>query len=344
MNDNFNIPPFLRQIVIIAVVFIAILGIKFTAPILGLILLSIFLSMIIYPFLKWLENKGLSYNKSIFITLIGIFLLGAGILVFLVITLAQLVKEIPTMSIHSSSFLAQYGNQIIQFLVSNINLSDSGGLIASGIFIIFAVPFLLFELPQIKVRLAKGLGADSSLLKRILTLVNTFIKYFLIRVKVNLIYGIGVASVLFLFDINFAILWGLLTFFLGFIPYLGIFIAAIPPILVAWSKYGIQSAIIMALFFITINTIVESYVFPRLTGKGLQLSIYVVFISVFVWGWILGAPGFLLGVPLTIIIIKYLENFKETRWIALLMISEDNKDYKVDKNKDNEVDDEDRKN
>ncbi len=82
----------------------------------------------------------------------------------------------------------------------------------------------------------------------------------------------------------------------------------------------------------------ESYVFPRLTGKGLQLSIYVVFISVFVWGWILGAPGFLLGVPLTLIVIKYLENFKETRWLALLMISEDNKDVEViEDEKDNQI-------
>lgn len=338
MNENFNIPPFLKQIIVIAVIFVAIFGMKFTAPILGLILLSIFLSMIIYPFLKWLENKGLSYNKSILVTLVGIFILGLSILGFLVVTLAQLVKALPNMSIHSSSFLAQYGNQIIQFLASNVNSSSSEGLIASGIFIIFAVPFLIYEVPQIKIRLTKGLGTDSPLLKRIFTLVNTFIKYFLIRVKVNLIYGVGVAGVLFLFDINFAVLWGMLTFFLGFIPYLGIFLAAIPPILVVWSKYGIQSAVIMALFFITINTIVESYVFPRLTGKGLQLSIYVVFISVFVWGWILGAPGFLLGVPLTLIVIKYLENFKETRWLALLMISEDNKDVEViEDEKDNQI-------
>lgn len=338
MNENFNIPPFLKQIIIIAVIFVAIFGMKFTAPILGLILLSIFLSMIIYPFLKWLENKGLSYNKSILVTLVGISILGLSILGFLVVTLAQLVKALPNMSIHSSSFLAQYGNHLIQFLASNVNSSSSEGLIASGIFIIFAVPFLIYEVPQIKIRLTKGLGADSPLLKRIFTLVNTFIKYFLIRVKVNLIYGVGVAGVLFLFDINFAILWGMLTFFLGFIPYLGIFLAAIPPILVVWSKYGIQSAVIMTLFFITINTIVESYVFPRLTGKGLQLSIYVVFISVFVWGWILGAPGFLLGVPLTIIVIKYLENFKETRWLALLMISEDNKDVEViEDEKDNPI-------
>ncbi|MCZ3366773.1 AI-2E family transporter [Methanobacterium veterum] len=96
-----------------------------------------------------------------------------------------------------------------------------------------------------------------------------------------------------------------------------------PPVLVAWSKYGIQAAIIMGLFFITINIIAESYIFPRLTGKGLQMSFYVVFASLFVWGWILGPVGFFLGVPLTLIIIKYLENFDETRWLALLMASDD---------------------
>ena len=52
---------------------------------------------------------------------------------------------------------------------------------------------------------------------------------------------------LLVFDINFAVLWGLLTFVLGFIPYLGIVIAAIPPVLVAWAKYGIYGAVIMGL-------------------------------------------------------------------------------------------------
>jgi AI-2 transport protein TqsA len=103
-------------------------------------------------------------------------------------------------------------------------------------------------------------------------------------------------------------------------------------VLVAWSKYGIQAALIMGLFFITINTIAESYIFPRLTGKGLQMSVYVVFASLFVWGWILGPVGFFLGVPLTLIIIKYLENFDETRWLALLMASSE-EDAEVNINK-----------
>ena len=323
MVDNFKIPQFLRQIIIIVVILSAVVALKFTAPITSLILLSIFLSLLIYPFLKWLEKRGISYNIGMLVTLLGIFILGLGILAFLVVTLSQLVQALPSLSIKSSNFLAQYGNQIIEFIVSNIPITDIKGLIADGTFIIFAVIFLVYELPQIKKRLIKGLGEDNLILNKTFALVGDFIKYFIIRVKINLIYGIGVAGVLFIFDINFAVLWGLLTFILGFIPYLGIVIAAIPPVLVAWSKYGIQAAIIMGIFFITINTIAESYIFPRLTGKGLQMSVYVVFASLFVWGWILGPVGFFLGVPLTLIIIKYLENFDETRWLALLMASGD---------------------
>lgn len=328
MINDFKIPPFLRQIIIIAIIFVAVVGLKITAPILGLILLSIFLSLLFYPFLKWLEKRGISYNIGMLITLVGIFALGFGILAFLVVTLSQLIQAIPSLSISSSTFLATYGNEMIEFIVSNIPVGNISGLIGDVVFIIFAVIFLVYELPKIKERLIKGLGADNPTLNESFALVSYFIKYFLIRAKVNFIYGLGVAGVLFIFDINFAILWGLLTFILGFIPYLGIMIAAIPPILVAWGKYGIQGAIIMGLFFVIINTVVESYIFPKLTGKGLKMSVYVVFAALFVWGWILGPIGFFIGIPMTLIIIRYLEHFDETRWLALLMISGEEEDEK----------------
>ena len=328
MIDNFKMPPFLRLIIVIAVIFVAVIGLKFTASILGLVILSIFLSLLFYPFLRWLEKRGLSYNLSILVTLVGISALFLGILAFLAVSLAQLVKAIPSLTINSSSFLAEYGNQIIQFIVTNIPFGNIPGIIADGIFMLFAVIFLVYELPQIKKRLVNGLGTNNPTLNKAFDLVGTFIKYFIIRVKVNFIYGVGVASVLFFFDINFAVLWGLLTFLLGFIPYLGIMIAAVPPVLVAWSKYGIQSAVIMGILFIIINTVVESYIFPKLTGKGLQMSVYVVFVALFIWGWILGPAGFFIAIPLTLIIIRYLENFDETRWLASIMTSGDGDDTK----------------
>lgn len=331
--EEYKIPSFMRQISIIAIIFIAVIGMKYSAEILGPLLLSIFISIIIYPFLMWLKRKGLSYNQSIILTLISTFAVGVGIIWFLAVSLAQLIKELPNLTINSGGILAQYGNEIIKFLITHLPLSDITGLISMGIFMLFAIVFLVYELPQIKVRLVKGLGEDSSLLSRILEIVDANIKYFIIRAKVNFLYGLGVSAILFVFDINFAVLWGLLTFALGFIPYLGIIIAAIPPVLVAWAKYGIWGAIGMGLFFVIINTVAESYIFPKLAGKGLQMSVFVVFVSLFVWGWIIGPTGFLIGVPLTLIVIKYLENFDETRWLALLMVSGDDEDEKQETDK-----------
>ena len=331
MNEEFKIPSFLQQILVIAVIFVAFLGMKYSSEILGPILLSIFISIIIYPFLMWLKKKGLSYNLSVLVTLVGTLTLGAAIMGFLVYTLAQLVKAIPNLTINSSGFLAQYGNQILKFIVDNIPISNSAGLIAIGTFLLFSVIFLVYELPQIKTRLEKEFGADSPTLNKTFALVHDTIEYFVIRAKVNFFYGISVSVILFVFDINFALLWGLLTFFLGFIPYLGIIIAAIPPVLIAWSKFGIQGAILMGLFFVILNTIAESIIFPRLTGKGLQMSIYVVFVSLFVWGWVLGPVGFLIGVPLTLIVIRYLENYDETRWLASIMSSGEEDDTKKKK-------------
>ncbi len=321
--DDLRIPPFLQQIIVIAVIFVAIIGMKYSSEILGPILLSVFISIIIYPILKWLEKRGLSYNQSVVVTLVATFALGLSIIWFLAFSLIQLIKQLPSLTITSGGILAQYGNDIIKFLVSHIPLGNISGLMATGIFMLFAIIFLVYELPQIKIRLTKGLGADNPTLHKIVDIIDANIKYFIIRAKVNLIYGIGVSAILFVFDINFAVLWGLLTFALGFIPYLGIMLAAIPPVLVAWAKYGIWGAISMGLFFIVINTIAESYIFPKLTGKGLQMSVFVVFVSLFVWGWIIGPTGFLIGVPLTLIVIKYLENFDETRWLASLMMSEE---------------------
>lgn len=325
MIDDLSIPPFLRQISVLAVVIIFIIGLNFTSAIIAPILLSIFLTAIIVPFLMWLNKKGVPYNIAHLITIIGIIIVGIFIIDLFYITLTQLKGQLPDLSISSSSILAGEANTVIQSIASTLassGVSNLANIIENGFFVILATVFLVYETPKTKERLIKAFGKNNPKLDRMLTLVNEFIQYFVIRIKVNLFAAIGISVILFIpFGADFAILWGLLTFILGFIPYVGIMLATILPALMAWAKYGIEGALAVIVLFAIVNTIAESFIFPPQTSKGLQLSMYVVFVSLFFWGWILGPIGVFIAVPLTIVVVKYLENFDETRWLAFLMKS-----------------------
>jgi predicted PurR-regulated permease PerM len=62
-----------------------------------------------------------------------------------------------------------------------------------------------------------------------------------------------------------------------------------------------------------------SAVEPRWMGKGLNLSPLVVFVSLVLWGWVLGPVGMLLSIPLTIMVKISLATSDDSRWISILL-------------------------
>jgi len=53
------------------------------------------------------------------------------------------------------------------------------------------------------------------------------------------------------------------------------------------------------------------------------LSALVVLIAVVFWGWILGPVGLILSVPITVALKIFLESYEGSRWLAILMGSEE---------------------
>jgi predicted PurR-regulated permease PerM len=64
---------------------------------------------------------------------------------------------------------------------------------------------------------------------------------------------------------------------------------------------------------------VQNILQPKMMGEELRISPVVVFLSLFVWGWLLGAIGAILAVPLTLILLAFLDSFESTHWVATLM-------------------------
>ena len=144
-------------------------------------------------------------------------------------------------------------------------------------------------------------------------------RYIAIKTSVSLATGLLATSCLWILGVDFPSLWGLLAFLLNYVPNIGSFIAAIPPLLLALIQLGPGAATGVAVGFFAINVFMGNGVEPRFMGRGLGLSTLVVFVSLVVWGWILGPVGMLLSVPLTMTAKIALEANPGTEWLAHLL-------------------------
>jgi AI-2 transport protein TqsA len=119
--------------------------------------------------------------------------------------------------------------------------------------------------------------------------------------------------------LEFAPLWGLLTFLLNYIAILGPFIAIVPPTLYAILQFdGLAQPALVAAGIGIIQVVMGNLVDPKIEGRVLSLSPVVVLLALVFWGWIWGVTGAFLAIPITAAIVIACENFPQTQWIATL--------------------------
>jgi predicted PurR-regulated permease PerM len=90
-------------------------------------------------------------------------------------------------------------------------------------------------------------------------------------------------------------------------------------VLLAYAEFGIPTALLVFVAYVVINGGVQNFVQPKLMGTRLRISPVVVFVSLLVWGTLLGGIGAILAVPMTLLVLIIMENFEGTRTVAILM-------------------------
>lgn len=184
------------------------------------------------------------------------------------------------------------------------------------------MPIFIFTLSAVVATPISNQLADvteGSYAQRFSDLTKDVQQYISITTMINFFVGLGNALILLILGVPFAILWGILAWIMGYIPVVGFWIALIPPTLLAWVTLGFPTAVIVFLAFVIINGSVENFVKPRVMGEGLNISPLLVFISIFVWAWILGGAGAIAAIPLTLLILSVLDSFEATQWIVVLL-------------------------
>ncbi len=92
---------------------------------------------------------------------------------------------------------------------------------------------------------------------------------------------------------------GVISGFLSLIPYLGVMLAIIPPLFVDLGHLSVPRIVIIFGIVIGLHLIAMNVLYPKILGKRLQLNPLALTISLLFWGWMWGASGLILAVPIT---------------------------------------------
>jgi len=342
MDDQGTFSRAARILVLLAMFFIVVAGLRLVAPLLTPFLLALFLALLCLPPVQWLQTKRVPGWLSVAIVFGVFFLVASGILSIVADSVTELRGNI-------GGYIETYDKKVGKLETQieerfGIDIPERGGLnelldanklfglatAAAGQFgsilgnlvvVMLMLAFLLAELQALPAKLtamrAEG-QEDTGEFNRIVRDVN---RYVFLKSVVSLATGGCAAAACAIVGVDFPILWGLLAFLFNFIPNIGSFMAAVPPILIAFlqANLNLGDVGVLAGSYVGINFFFGNVVEPRMMGKSLDLSTLVVFLSMIFWGWVFGAVGMLLSVPITMVLKIACERSPTTRPIAILL-------------------------
>jgi len=213
------------------------------------------------------------------------------------------------------------------FSFGNLLQSLSGSFfsfLGNVLWVVLFMAFILAERESFTRRLVNQLGPENAdpILESLQTINDSVQQYLGLKTLISFLTGVLVTIVLAVAGVDFALLWGVLTFVLNFIPTIGSIVATVPPIAVTLFQSGSPGkTIIIAILLLCIQFLVGNVLEPKLMGRGLNLSPLVVLFSLIFWGWLWGIPGMLLSVPLTAAIRIAMEQIDATKTVAVLISS-----------------------
>jgi AI-2 transport protein TqsA len=126
---------------------------------------------------------------------------------------------------------------------------------------------MVLKVPYLPGRIQRVFGNDPEKLSEISRMSRYIIDFLIVRTETHLVQGVLFFGSLWLVGVHAAVLWGLLTFLLGYIPYIGLIVAAIPAIFFAYIQFGVWGAVAVIGIVCVLNIVVENPVFSYLTSR-----------------------------------------------------------------------------
>ena len=322
----------------VVLVLVGILALREVSGLVVPVVFGLFLALVASPLVGALERRGLRHSVALagaIALLVAIVALTAGVIAY---SLGELVVQIPRyedrvrltidevrellagvgISADPAAITSVISPEALASFVRPVASAVSGT--GAALFVLaFTMIYALADTAGLRARAEAAFGPAHPIISGVQGFGVGLRRYLLVRAQLGLFAGVLVFLLLFVLGVPFAALWGFLTFATSFVPNIGFIIALIPPMVLAFLEGGLVPAALVVGGFAVINVLQDHLLQPMVMGNELNLSPLVVFISIIVWAWVLGAAGALLAVPMTVGLVMIMEAFPGSRGIAQLL-------------------------
>ena len=227
----------------------------------------------------------------------------------------------------------------VQTALSNLNLAthlpsavgSAGGILLNfGLVLIYA-GFLLAERGRIfksLVQLPRN-PIERENIATVLTAVSDGVRqYLFVKTVISLITAATSYAILRYLGLDFAETWALIIFFLNYIPSIGSALGVVFPALLALVQFDtITPFFVLAIGLTALQFSIGNILEPALMGRSLNLSPFVIIVSLAFWSTIWGVAGAFLAVPITAVIVILCREIKGCEWVAVLLSNAETKPY-----------------
>jgi predicted PurR-regulated permease PerM len=133
-----------------------------------------------------------------------------------------------------------------------------------------------------------------------LGLIAQMIRGFIVgNVVIGVILGITSTIAFWILGVPYFYVIGMISGIVSLLPYLGIVLAILPPVVVSMGSLTVKSFVSIVSVVAISHVIALNLLYPKIIGRRLQLNPLAVTLALLFWGWLWGAMGLILAVPLT---------------------------------------------
>jgi AI-2 transport protein TqsA len=194
--------------------------------------------------------------------------------------------------------------------------------VGQAVLVFLLTIFVLIEQPTYHRRMKKifGSGREAATTGMVDQISNRIAGYIWVRfittVGLAIVFSLG----LLIGGVKYAYIWGPLAAILNLVPYVGAFVGAVPPMIMALVQFNSVVAVLAVLGFIMAVQFVESnIIMPRMLQGSLNISLLAQLISTIYWGWLWGAVGIILAVPITAALKVFCDNVDTLKPLGVLL-------------------------